>query len=276
MLNERLKLKGAHRMRTAMRPDEAYGMVFTWENVIANTRAMQQRAWQQVAAEHSLPWLAGERNIYDIRPERAITEASLRAASSVLQWTRDWGEAQKLAYEVALAFSQEFQAVREPGAGVREWLQALASSNVPCALVTTMDRVSLVAALERMGLSGAFKALVTSEDGMETKSQNLLSAAIKLGRPPSQCVAFESSPAGLTAAHNCTMKAVAVQGVNKGYQLKAADLTVGQLSELSVYNVRRLFANRGSEFMSRQLQHVRSGSGPVRKARIANAVFDRP
>ena len=67
-------------------------------------------------------------------------------------------------------------------------------------------RVSLVAALDRMGLSGAFKALVTSEDGMETKSQNLLSAAIKLGRPPSQCVAFESSPAGLTAAHNCTMK----------------------------------------------------------------------
>ena len=58
----------------------------------------------------------------------------------MLQWTRDWGKAQKLAYEVALAFSQEFQAVREPGAGVREWLQALASSNVPCALVTTMDR----------------------------------------------------------------------------------------------------------------------------------------
>ncbi len=72
------------------------------------------------------------------------------------------------------------------------------------------------------------------------------------------------------------LQAVAVQGVNKGYQLKAADLTVGQLSELSVYNVRRLFANRGSEFMSRQLQHVGSGSGPVRKARIANAVFDRP
>ncbi len=75
-----------------------------------------------------------------------------------------------------------------------------------CTEFAAFCRVSLVAALERMGLSGAFKALVTSEDGMETKSQNLLSAAIKLGRPPSQCVAFESSPAGLTAAHNCTMK----------------------------------------------------------------------
>ena len=57
------------------------------ENVIANTRAMQQRAWQQVAAEHSLPWSAGERNIYDIRPERAITEVSLGAASSGIGWT---------------------------------------------------------------------------------------------------------------------------------------------------------------------------------------------
>ena len=58
------------------------------ENVIANTRAMQQRAWQQVAAEHSLPWTAGERNIYDIRPERAITEGSLPAAFSGTSWAR--------------------------------------------------------------------------------------------------------------------------------------------------------------------------------------------
>ena len=40
MLNERLKLKGAHRMRTAMRPDEAYGMVFTWCASAAELRQM--------------------------------------------------------------------------------------------------------------------------------------------------------------------------------------------------------------------------------------------
>ena len=35
-LNERLKLKGAERMRTAMRPDEAFGMIFSWDGVIAD------------------------------------------------------------------------------------------------------------------------------------------------------------------------------------------------------------------------------------------------
>jgi len=63
------------------------------------------------------------------------------------------------------------------------------------------------AALERMGLRGFFRAEVTAEDGMETLAQRLLSAAIKLGRPPDHCVVFETSPVGVCAAHNCTMKA---------------------------------------------------------------------
>ena len=60
--------------------------------------------------------------------------------------------------------------------------------------------------LKRLGLGQYFQAYVTAEDGMDTISQRFLSASIKLGRPPNQCVVFESSPAGITAAHNCTMK----------------------------------------------------------------------
>ena len=60
--------------------------------------------------------------------------------------------------------------------------------------------------LKRLGLGQFFQAYVTAEDGMDTISQRFLSASIKLGRPPNQCVVFESSPAGITAAHNCTMK----------------------------------------------------------------------
>jgi hypothetical protein len=43
-----------------------------------------------------------------------------------------------------------------------------------------------------------------------------------------------------------------LQGNYRAYQLTAADLTVGALSELAVYNVRRLFANVGAEFMDLQ------------------------
>ena len=57
-----------------------------------------------------------------------------------------------------------------------------------------------------MGLAGAFQVRVSADDGMDTRAQCLLSAALQLNRPPNRCVVFDASPAGITAAHNCTMK----------------------------------------------------------------------
>ncbi len=67
-------------------------------------------------------------------------------------------------------------------------------------------RLTINELLERLQLGHLFQAFVTAEDGMDTISQRFLSASIKLGRPPNQCVVFDGSPAGITAAHNCTMK----------------------------------------------------------------------
>ena len=86
-LNERLKVSGATRMRHAMRPDEAFGMIFSWDNVVADTRVMQRRAWQTVAKAEGLPWPAIERNFYDVRPERVITEVCWpRVNAHALLW----------------------------------------------------------------------------------------------------------------------------------------------------------------------------------------------
>lgn len=71
--------------------------------------------------------------------------------------------------------------------------------------------VLLQAALARMTLHDHFQCMVTAEDELDTISQRLLTASIKLGRAPNFCVYFDSSPRGITAAHNCTLKAVAVQ-----------------------------------------------------------------
>jgi len=59
------------------------------------------------------------------------------------------------------------------------------------------------------------------------------------------CVAVESTPEGVTAAHNCSMKAIGVQGPYRAYQLQTADLTCSSLAELTVYNIRRLFVSGG-------------------------------
>lgn len=86
----------------------------------------------------------------------------------------------------------------------------LVPASIPPSLfqVTSMDRLTLNALLERLGLRHLFSAVVCAEDGMDTLAQSFLSAAIKLGRPPNQCVVFGACPASITAAHNCTMKVI--------------------------------------------------------------------
>jgi len=73
----------------------------------------------------------------------------------------------------------------------------------------------------------------------------------------------------------CSMLSFVLQGAYRPHQLKAADITCSSLTELSVINLRRMFANMGSEFMDLQKQHAKNGDddGSRRRRRIANATL---
>ena len=256
-LNERLEVKGARRLRHyQLAPDEGLGLVFDWDGCLGSTRAIQRAAWARLAAERELPWPEVERPaLYDVRPERAIID--------MLQWTHDFGEAQAMAYDLALLYGEEAaRAAGEtgPARGLLRWLEVVGDHGMPCAFITTFSRDMMEPLLEEQGLAEWFQALVCAEDGMETRAHQLLSAAVKLGRPPRTCVTFTSDPQMVIAAHNCTMKAVGLAG-GAGASLQQprgsdallnADLVCRDLCTLSVINMRNLFAQEGSQFMDLQ------------------------
>lgn len=257
-LNERLRVRGADRIRHSMRPDEAFGLIFDLDNVLIDTRAIQQRAWMTVAQQENFHFPSIERpHMYDLRPERAIIE--------VLQWTHDMKRAQEVAWKVATCYSGLLAETTNPLPGVDNWLALMSRNNIPCALITHMNHMMTKTLLESIGLDQKFRfdALVTAEDDMDTAAQQYLSAAMKLNRPPDQCVVFGATPSSIAAAHNCTMRSIAVLGPHTGPELRAADLTIGSMTELTVYNLRRLFANKGSDFMD--LKKARIGQGPTKR-----------
>jgi hypothetical protein len=108
--------------------------------------------------------------------------------------------------------------------------------------------------------------LTAADDDMETMSQRYLSAAIKLERPPNHCVVFSACPTSITAAHNCTMRAVALLGTHKAFDLKNADLTCANMRELTVYNIRcvlsiGLAACRGGLGQAAAVRQTQQGLG---------------
>ncbi|XP_040991852.1 5-amino-6-(5-phospho-D-ribitylamino)uracil phosphatase, chloroplastic-like [Juglans microcarpa x Juglans regia] len=258
-LNNRLQEGFLQRIRYAMKPDEAYGLVFSWDNVVADTRALKLNAWKQLAYE-----LGKE------IPENGDVQRLMVCAGAdhvlkkFLLLDESESEIERLKFRFSRLYYRNLLELKEPMEGLKEWLDAVSTSRIPCAVVSSLDRRYIVEALREMDLKKYFQAIVTEEDGMESIAHRFLSAAVKLDRKPSKCVVFEDDPRGVTAAHNCTMMAVALIGAHPAYDLVQADLAVAGFNELSVINLRRLFANKGSAFMDLQKQIVEK-SPPKRK-----------
>ena len=81
-------------------------------------------------------------------------------------------------------------------------VQALRRAGVPIAVASSSILPWVEACLERIGLSGAFTAVVTGSDVREGKPdpEIYLLAAKTLGFPPSACLAVEDAPAGILSA----------------------------------------------------------------------------
>ncbi|KAK6932937.1 Haloacid dehalogenase-like hydrolase [Dillenia turbinata] len=261
-LNEKLQEGFLNRIRYAMKPDEAFGLIFSWDNVVADTRALKLSAWKQLASEE------GMEIPEDGNAQRQMLYAGAdHVLQKVFQWEIAETELNRLTLRLSELYYENLQMLNKPLEGLEVWLDAVSTARIPCAVVSSLERKSLVEALDRMGIKKYFQAIVTAEDGMESIAHRFLSAAVKLDRKPSKCVVFEDDPRGITASHNCTMMAVALIGSHPAYELVQADLAVASFNELSVINLRRLFVHKGSSFMDLQKQIVEK-SPPKRKLTI--------
>ncbi|GJM94719.1 hypothetical protein PR202_ga11392 [Eleusine coracana subsp. coracana] len=250
-LNEKLQECFLQRIRHAMKPDEAFGLIFSWDNVIvrsplvllyhsADTDSLKLDAWKQLALEEGK----------DIPSTAHVRKSILHGAADhilrkVLYWAKEEDRLDKLKARLIELYYENLFKLDTPIKGLREWLDAVQTAGIPCAVASSLDRRCVVEALDRMALSKYFK----------------------LDRKPSKCVVFEDDPRGVTAAHNCTMMAVALIGAHPAYELVQADLAVAKYSELSVINLRRLFANKGISFMDMQKQIIEK-SPPKRRLTV--------
>ena len=116
-----------------------------------------------------------------------------------------------------------------PGAAV--WLQRLRASGWKQAIASSAPRANIPVMLGPLGGEAVFDAIVSAEDVTTGKPdpQVFLTAADRLGVPPSRCVVVEDAAVGIEAARRAGMRCI---GVNRSTPL-VADLSVTSLADLS-------------------------------------------
>ncbi|TDF99790.1 HAD family hydrolase [Paenibacillus piri] len=100
--------------------------------------------------------------------------------------------------------------------GVRELLMDLSKHGLPAALATSASRRRMNAVLEMFELHALFRHCVCDEDAAQSKPHPdiYLTASRRLGVEPEECIVFEDSFNGMTAAKRAGMSCVGYRGLD--------------------------------------------------------------
>jgi beta-phosphoglucomutase len=118
--------------------------------------------------------------------------------------------------------------------GVKVFFQQCKLSNIPLGLGSASKNAQLV--LEKVGLLNEFQAIVDASTVIQGKPhpETFLKAAELLGFEPENCIVFEDSSSGITAAKAANMFAV---GIGNQHDLPLADYCIPNLGQFDFTQV---------------------------------------
>ncbi|SEN55882.1 haloacid dehalogenase superfamily, subfamily IA, variant 3 with third motif having DD or ED [Paenisporosarcina quisquiliarum] len=171
------------------------GIIFDFDGLILDTESHQYELFQQLFEEHNveLPferWLACIGTKTDFSLFSYLTEQSINKISEK---------------QLRSDFHQLFVnglAEMEAREGVREYLKEAKELGLSIGLASSSDRKWVRGHLSNLGLIDYFDCILTSDDVEYVKpSPELYTKAVNcLGLKPDECIAFEDSVNGMTAA----------------------------------------------------------------------------
>lgn len=182
------------------------GFLFDMDGTLIDNMPVHIQVWTQFMAELGVT----------IDPNRFHEQTAGKTNPEILRMYM--GE--HLTDEQVTRYSQEKEAryrrvyrdsVR-PLPGLLEFLERAHREGIALALATSAGRENIDFTLELLGLTGAFQAVIGSEQVRHGKPdpEAFLLAAEGLGLPPAGCMVFEDSYKGIEAGHRAGMPVVAI------------------------------------------------------------------
>jgi mannitol-1-/sugar-/sorbitol-6-phosphatase len=205
---------------TSARSFRCKAILFDLDGVLVNSAELVERTWRVWAARHQLD------------ADKVIAVAHGRRTIETVRII-----APQLNVDAEVAALESSEMITSEGVyeipGARELLEMLPSER--WAVVTSGIRAVAEFRIRHTGLPMP-SVMICAEDLSRGKPdpEGYLTAAMRIGQPPKDCIVIEDAPAGIEAAHNAGMRAVAIAATYPAEQLAAAELVVERLTDLSV------------------------------------------
>jgi beta-phosphoglucomutase-like phosphatase (HAD superfamily) len=209
----------------------ARAVVLDFDGVIADTERLHYAAFHQVFAARG--WVLDETTYFD-------RYLGCDDFGLVREFARDIGvvitdaDSHELVTAKGQLFGRHLESTDILFPGAKSSIERLAS-RFSMGIASGALHHEIVAILRTAGLLDRFSTIVAANDVTATKPapEPYLTAAERLGIPPSACVAVEDSSAGLEAARSAGMHTIGVTTTLPRHALATADRIVAGLHQVS-------------------------------------------
>lgn len=144
-------------------------------------------------------------------------------------------ELKDLEYEKESLFREIYREEIQPIGGFLEFLNALKAKGIKTGVATSAPKANLDLIMGVLGFEKDMESIMASEDVTKHKPdpQVYLQSALNLGVSPSECIVFEDSFSGVSAAINAGMSVVGVLSSHTKEELPPCDFYINTYADIS-------------------------------------------
>lgn len=176
-----------------MELDRCEAVLFDMDGVVIDTKKAVTLFWNRLAKRTGRPAITKDQF------ERHVYGCQTRHTLSFLFPQLNLSQVEKVHKELERL---ESKAVYTDIRGVASFITRLKSKGVSTALVTSAPDSKVDVAMKQLGLAALFDVYITASNVRESKPdpQCYITASLRLGKAPNECVVFEDAVSGVEAA----------------------------------------------------------------------------
>ncbi len=195
------------------------GLIFDMDGTLVHNMHFHQQAWLAFLEKHGIN--VSEEEFWE-KNAGTITEIVPRFFDGLT----DEAEIIRLGNEKEAMYRELYRPHVEPLPGLKEFLETARSAGLRLALATAADKGNIDFTLEELGITGHFDVLTGSEEVKKGKPdpEVFLVSAKKLGLKNGECLVFEDSHVGISAALAAGMPVIGMATTHTREELTAQPL----------------------------------------------------
>ncbi len=217
--------------------NQEIAVIFDMDGVICHTNPYHSIAFRQFFAKRNL-------NPTDAEfAEHMFGKSNRYILNHFLQREIDGEELLAMENEKESLFREIYEPSIEPIAGILDFIQDLESNGTRLGVATSAPRANLDLIMTKVRILDKLGSVLASENVSKHKPdpEVYLKSAANLGLSPDQCVVFEDSFSGVSAALNAGMRVVGVLSSHTAEELPPCNLYIDNYNEMSFDRIRSLF-----------------------------------